>query len=146
MKLNFQKSDEGSVLLFGIGLGIVCLMVLTTAVNVATLWVTRSKLDSVADATALAASRSIDVEKIYQTGINQPIQLSNEIARIKATNYLNQMGNFADLSEFRLVGISVASNSVEVFVSANAQLPFGYLTYGLDSTVFSSAKVSIKTK
>lgn len=145
MKLKLENSEEGSVLLFGIGLGIVALIILTTAINIASLWVTRTKLDSVADATALAASRSIDVENFYQVGLKQPIKLNESLARVKATNFLNRLSIHNELNEFRLVELHVEQESVEVVIAAKADLPFGYLTYGLDSTVLSRAKVSIRT-
>lgn len=146
MKLRPKESESGSVLVFGVGLGIVVLLILTTSINIASLWVTRTKLDSVADAVALAASRSIDVENLYQAGISQPIKLSESIARSRASWYLDQLSLQTQLTNFQLVNLSVADNSVEVVISADADIPFGYLTYGLDSTVFSRAKVSIKTK
>ena len=140
-----KNSESGSVLLFGIGLGIIALIILTTAVNVASLWVTRTKLDSVADATALAASRSIDVDNFYLVGINQPIKLSESLAQIRANDYLNKLATESDLTNFRLVSLAINSNSVNIVISAQADLPFGYLTYGFDPTVFSQAKVSIRT-
>jgi hypothetical protein len=114
-------------------------------VNVASLWVTRTKLDSVADATALAASRSIDVENFYLVGINQPIKLSESLARIRANDYLSKLATESELANFKLVSLSINSNSVKIVISAQAELPFGYLTYGFDPTVFSQAKVSIRT-
>lgn len=141
-----KSSESGSVLLFGIGLGIIALIILTTAVNVASLWVTRTKLDSVADATALAASRSIDVDNFYLVGINQPIKLSESLARIRASDFLTKLASESELDNFKLVSLKVESDAVSLIVSAEADLPFGYLTYGFDTTVFSHAKVSIRTR
>ncbi len=146
MKLEQKDADRGSVLVFGVGLAIVILLVLTTAINIASLWVTRTKLDSVADATALAASRSIDFENLYRVGISQPIKLSESLARSRASWYLGQLAGQTQLTNFRLVSLAINNNSVEVVISADADYPFGYLSYGFDSTVFSRAKVSIKTK
>ena len=140
-----SNRERGSVLLFGIGLGIVALIILTTAVNVASLWVTRTKLDSIADATALAASRAIDVDNIYQVGINQPIKINDYLAKTRANDYLNKLASQSELTGCKLVSLRVESNSVNIVVSAQANLPFGYLTYGFNSTVFSQAKVSIRT-
>jgi hypothetical protein len=140
-----KANQEGSVLLFGIALGIVALLVLTTAINIATLWVTRTKLDSVADATALAASHSINVGQIYENGISQPIKLDENLAHQKAFNYMNQLGITAHLKNFKIIKLSTDQNDVEITVQADAKLPFGYLLPGLTSTVIASAKAAIKT-
>lgn len=141
----FFRKDEGSVLLFGIGIGIVALLVLTTAINVATLWVTRSKLDSIADATALAASHSIDVRHIYISGLSQTIKLDEQLAKRKAQAYLNELGAGAKLTNFKVLEIRVHQNSVLVTIQATAELPFGYLLPGPLPVVVSSAKASLKT-
>jgi len=44
--------DEGSILLFGIGLSVAGLMIATVSINVASLWVTRNVLDGIADGAA----------------------------------------------------------------------------------------------
>lgn len=139
------KDDRGSVLLFGVGLGVVTLLILTTAINIAALWVTRTKLDSIADATALAATRSIDVLQIYETGVLDHIKLDGNQARQQALNYLNRLGNDSEVVMLRLESLEVSGNSVSLRLSASAQLPFGYLLPGLSSTVISQAKAQVRT-
>jgi hypothetical protein len=46
------ERDEGSILLFGIGLSVAGLMIATVSINVASLWVTRNVLDGIADGAA----------------------------------------------------------------------------------------------
>ena len=140
----FFRKDEGSVLLFGIGIGIVALLVLTTAINIASLWVTRSKLDSIADATALAASHSIDVKQIYISGLSQPIKLDEQLAKRKAQDYLNELGAGAELTNFKVLEVKVLQNSVLVTIQASAELPFGYLLPGTLPEVVSSAQAAIQ--
>ena len=137
------RDEQGSVLLFGIGLGVVTLIILTTAVNVATMWVTKSRLNSVADAAALAASKSIDVDQIYQNGISQNVVLSQPLAKQRAVSYLNQLGDANELADFKLEKVEVASNSVSVVISAKSNLPFGYLLLGFDPTVTAQAKAAL---
>ncbi len=49
MKLQrFVAKDDGSILLFGIGLSVAGLMIATVSINVASLWVTRNILDGIA--------------------------------------------------------------------------------------------------
>lgn len=140
------KQDEGSVYLFGIGLGIVSLLVLTTAINIAALWVTRSKLDSVADGAVLAATNSVNVENLYLNGLEQPIQLDPNLAELKVRNYLAKVGPTSGLAELKIVSLDVGINTVEVRIKARSELPFGYLLIGMDSTVVSGAKGLLKTR
>ncbi|MEN9741205.1 MAG: hypothetical protein RIR66_161 [Actinomycetota bacterium] len=133
------------MLVFGIGLGIIALLVLTTAVNIATLWVTKSKLNSVADSVAIAASHSIDVENFYSSGFNQKIVLNESLAKARAQNFLERLSIQTELKSFKLLDVDVEQDSVTVFISADPQLPFGYLIPGVNPQIQSSAKALIKT-
>jgi len=144
-KKSLCNQEGGSIFLFGIGLGIVTLLVLTSAINIAALWVTRSKLDSIADASALAASHSIDVNQIYLSGLNQPIKLDPNLAEKKARQYLNQINAEGQFDEFKILAIEVRQNEVQVTIQANADLPFSYLLPGTWPAVVSSARASLKT-
>ena len=135
--------DDGSIFLFGIGLGIVVLLVLTTAINIASLWVTRSKLDSIADAAALAATHSINTEKIYLTGLSEQIDLDESLARQKALQYLSKVDSLTQLEDFKVNSISVNQNSVNVTIQANADLPFGYLNPLVPTVVISSGQAAL---
>ena len=140
-----MKHEDGSVLVFGIGLGIIALLVLTTAVNIATLWVTKSKLNSVADSVAIAASHSIDVENFYASGVNQKIALNESLAKTRAQNFLKRLSVQSELKSFKLLEVEVEQDSVTVLISADPQLPFGYLIPGVNPQIQSSAKALIKT-
>lgn len=147
--MNFKsgyKGEEGSVLLFGIGLGVVLLIVLTTAVNIATLWVTKSKLNSVADATAIAAAHSIDIQYVYINGISGPLQLNENLAKTRASIYLRRIAIETELNNFKLVNLTIGQNSVEIAISSKVQLPFGYLLPGVDPVVAARAKAAINTR
>lgn len=145
MKKNSLTNDDGSIFLFGIGLGIVVLLVLTTAINIASMWVTRSKLDSIADATALAASHSVDTEQIYLTGLSERIELDESLARQTALEYLAKLGSTSQLGEFKVNSIWVNQNAVEVTIQARADLPFGYLNPLVPAVVISSGKAALTT-
>lgn len=133
------------MLVFGIGLGIIALLVLTTAVNIATLWVTKSKLNSVADSVAIAASHSIDVENFYLIGVNQKIVLNESLAKARAKHFLERLSVQSELKSFKLLEVEVEKDSVTVLISADPQLPFGYLIPGLNPEIQSRAKALIKT-
>ena len=49
MILKKLRKEDGSILVFGIGLAVTAIMIFTLAVNVATLWLTRNVLDGIAD-------------------------------------------------------------------------------------------------
>ena len=139
------KNEEGSVLVFGIGLGVIALLVLTTSVNIATLWVTKSKLNSVADSVAIAASHSIDIEKFYSTGVNQKVLLNQALAKSRAIRFLQKLAIESELDSFKLVDLTVEHNSVTVLISADPQLPFGYLVPSNKLEIQSRATALIKT-
>ncbi len=139
------RNDDGSVLVFGIGLGVIALLVLTTAVNIATLWVTKSKLNSVADSVAIAASHSIDLEKFYASGVNQKVLLNESLARYRANKFLEKLSVESELTSFKMLDLSVDKNSVTVLISADPQLPFSYLIPGLDPEIQARATALIKT-
>ena len=71
MKLrNLVARDEGSILLFGIGLSVAGLMIATVSINVASLWVTRNTLDGIADGAALSAAQAVDTDAIFNRPVN----------------------------------------------------------------------------
>lgn len=143
MKSISLKNDDGSIFLFGIGLGIVVLLVLTTAINIASLWVTRSKLDSIADAAALAATHAINTESIYLTGLSERIELDENLAKQKAFQYLSKVDAIAQLTDFKVNSITVNQNAVMVTLQSNADLPFGYLNPLVPTVVISSGKAAL---
>ena len=133
------------MLVFGVGLGIIALLVLTTAVNIATLWVTKSKLNSVADSVAIAASHSIDIENFYASGVSQKIALNETFAKARAKIFLERLSFQSELKSFKLLEVEVDNDSVTVFISADPQLPFGYLIPGVNPQIQASAKALVKT-
>jgi hypothetical protein len=107
------------------------------------MWVTRSKLDSIADATALAASQSINSQKIYLSEITDQIELDESLARQTALEYLGKLNATSQLAEFRVNSISINQNAVEVTIQSKADLPFGYLNPLLPGVVISSGKAAL---
>ena len=69
--MNLRKlveRDEGSILLFGIGLSVAGLMIATVSINVASLWVTRNVLDGIADGAALSAAQAVNTDHLHRFG------------------------------------------------------------------------------
>ena len=144
--MNENKSDSGSVLVFGIGLGIIALLIITASVNISVMWVTKTKLNSVADAVALAASHSIDNEYLYRNGVTGQIWLNRKLAENRAQNYLEKIAIASELKTFRLTSLNVERDQVQVTLTAEPKLPFSYLMPGLDPLVLASGNANLIAK
>lgn len=122
-----RTNDEGSILVLGIGLSLVCVLIATVAINVATVWLARTALDSVADGAALAGAQAIDRAAIYQEGLRGITRVSPSLARTKVRAYLARPEVQAQVHDLKLRSVSVSGNSVQVAVSCRPAMPFGYL-------------------
>lgn len=122
-----RTNDEGSILVLGIGLSLVCVLIATVAINVATVWLARTALDSVADGAALAGAQAIDRAAIYQEGLRGITRVSPSLARAKVRAYLARPEVQAQVHDLKLRSVSVSGNSVQVTVSCLPAMPFGYL-------------------
>ena len=122
-----RTNDEGSILVLGIGLSLVCVLIATVAINVATVWLARTALDSVADGAALAGAQAIDRAAIYQEGLSGITRVSPSLARAKVRAYLARPEVQAQVHDLKLRSVSVSGNSVQVAVSCRPAMPFGYL-------------------
>lgn len=121
------RNDEGSILVLGIGLSLVCVLVATVAINVATVWLARTSLDSVADGAALAGVHAVDSAAIYRDGLSGMTRISPSLARTKVRAYLARPEVQSQVHGLKLRSIVVSGNSVQVTVSCFPAMPFGYL-------------------
>lgn len=121
------KSDRGSVLIFGIGLSILLLMLVTVSVNIVSIWSTKVTLRTIADAAALSGAQGVDVDAIYQSGFKSNIKLSPRLVHQRVSNYLNQPRVQNRLPGLRVLETQVHNNQVKVVLSCDSQMPFGYL-------------------
>jgi hypothetical protein len=140
------NSDDGTILLFGIGLAITLLMVLTASVNVASMWSTRHYLDGIADGAALAGAQAIDANAVYVNGLGSTLVLSDPLARTRVQQYLAASGARNQVTSFKVKSIRVSGKSVTVTVQAQPKLPFGYLLPMSHPVVVSAAKAINKVK
>lgn len=134
------KYDEGSILLFGIGLAVTALMIATLAINVASLWVTRNVLDGIADGAALSAAQAIDTDAIYRDGIGTSLRLNETLARNRVLEYVHVAQATEQVDQFSVSSVSVSGTSVTVTLQGIPKLPFGYLMPVAAPIVVSSAK------
>lgn len=143
---NLIQEEDGSILLFGIGLGIATLMIVTAAVNVAALWTTRNVLDGIADGAALAAAQAVDANAVYRNGLGSALVLSEPIARSRVSQYVQASGIRKQTTGFSVRSVAVSGRAVTVTVQASPIMPFGYLMPVSRPVVVSAAKAINKVK
>jgi uncharacterized membrane protein len=64
----WRTGDDGTVLLLGIGLVVMCLLAVTALVDVSAAFLQRQQLMSVADAAAIAGAQAVDLPAYYANG------------------------------------------------------------------------------
>ena len=140
MILKKLRKEDGSILVFGIGLAVTAIMIFTLAVNVATLWLTRNVLDGIADGAALAAAQAIDSDAVYESGVGGNLKLNSSQAKNRVKQYV-QTGNIkSQVRELGIKSVVVSGTSVTVTLQAKPNLAFGYLLPISSPVVVSSAK------
>ena len=122
-----MKDDNGSILVLGIGLGIIAITLVTTLVNISTVWIARNNLDSVADGAALAAVQAVDTRNVYTQGLGSSLRLNSAQARSRAVSYINKAASRGDIHRPRITAMTVGAQSVSITLTADVQVPFGYL-------------------
>lgn len=142
----FVSHDEGSILLFGIGLSVAGLMIATVSINVASLWVTRNVLDGIADGAALSAAQAVNVDAIYRDGLDANLRLSESLARAKVNQYVDAANVRSQVQKFSVRSVSVSGTAVTVTVQASPRTAFGYLMPASTPVVVSAAKAMNKVR
>ena len=146
MILKKLRKEDGSILVFGIGLAVTAIMIFTLAVNVATLWLTRNVLDGIADGAALAAAQAIDSDAVYESGVGGNLKLNSSQAKNRVKEYV-QTGNIkSQVRELGIKSVVVSGTSVTVTLQAKPNLAFGYLLPISSPVVVSSAKAINKVR
>ena len=146
MILKKLRKEDGSILVFGIGLAVTAIMIFTLAVNVATLWLTRNVLDGIADGAALAAAQAIDSDAVYESGVGGNLKLNSSQAKNRVKQYV-QTGNIkSQVRELGINSVVVSGTSVTVTLQAKPNLAFGYLLPISSPVVVSSAKAINKVR
>ena len=139
-------SDEGSILLFGIGLSIAGLMIATVAINVSSIWVTRNVLDGLADGAALSAAQAIDTEAVYQNGLEGSLRLNERIARNRVREYVAAAEVRSQVEQFAIRSVVVTGKTVTVTLQAKPGPAFGYLMPISTPVAVSAAKAINKVR
>jgi hypothetical protein len=138
--------DEGSILLFGIGVAVAGLMIATASINVASIWVARNVLDGIADGAAISAAQAIDADAIYRNGFTANLRLDEGLARTKVSQYVASAKVRSQVQEFSVRSVVVSGTAVTVTVQAKPKTAFGYLMPISTPVVVSAAKAINKVK
>jgi hypothetical protein len=138
--------DDGSILLFGVGLSVAGLMIATVSINVASLWVTRNVLDGIADGAALSAAQAINPEVIYRDGLGTNLRLDQNLARTKVNQYVAAANVRSQVQQFSVRSVVVSGTAVTVTVQASPRTAFGYLMPISTPVVVSAAKAINKVR
>lgn len=145
-KLKTLVRDEGSILLFGIGLSAAGLMIATVSINVASIWVTRNVLDGIADGAALSAAQAVDTDAIYRNGLGANLRLNESLAKTRVNQYVTTANVRSQVQQFSIRSVVVSGTSVTVTVQARPSTAFGYLMPISTPVVVSAAKAINKVK
>ena len=138
--------DQGSILLFGIGLAIAGLMIATVSINVASIWVTRNVLDGIADGAALSAAQAVDTDAIYRDGLGTNLRLNESLAKTRVNQYVATAKVRTQVDQFSVKSVVVSGTSVTVTVQATPRTAFGYLMPISTPVVVSAAKAINKVQ
>ena len=119
------QGEDGSILVLSLGLLVTAVMVATTTVNVASLWVTRAALNAVADGAALAGAQAVDEAAVYRYGLGAGLRLDPKEAAQRVRDFVAH--ERSTVPGIVLRSVSVSGNKVAVTLSAPAHTAFGYL-------------------
>lgn len=111
--------DEGSVLLLGVGLVVVCLLALVMVVDATSAYLQRRSLISLADGAALAGAQAIDLEHYYAHGATTGTRLTGAGVVAAARAHLAAAGPEVTIEQIATDGVHV-----RVRLSTAVRLPF----------------------
>lgn len=136
-----RRGEEGTILLFGIGLLLVCLFGLLVVVDAATAFLQRRSLVAVADAAALAGAQAIDIDAYYRDGAMQGTRL-NPVLVVEAAR--RQITRLPDAAAIGIEAIQTDGVTVRVRLRRPLELPFLADAFGGDVRVDSAARLDYR--
>lgn len=119
-----DECDEGSVLLLVIGLVPVLFLLVAVCVDVSTLFIHRRALSSTADAAALAAAQSADLERFYRGEATASLPIDCAAARRRVEAMLAPERMDVRAGGAQLESIECDRTTVSVQLRSSAELPF----------------------
>ena len=138
------RDDRGSVLLLGMGFVAVCLLAVVVLVDVASALGQRQRLQSVADATALAGAQAIDLDAYYRDGAGPATRLDTSAVSAVAQRHLVGSGARRDIVGLVVESVWSDGEQVTVELSSPLRLPFLAGLFGGQVRVRSQALLSYR--
>ena len=139
-----RAADEGSVLLLGIGLVVVCLLAVTVLVDVSAAFLQRQQLFAVADASAIAGAQAIDVAAYYANGASAATRLDPAAVNSAVERHLARASARQSIPGLVVRRVWSDGSQVAVGLSCPLRLPFLSGLFGGDIAVESWAQLGYR--
>lgn len=145
------RSDEGSVLVLGLGAVVVCMLALVVGVDASAAFLQRRALVALADATAIAGAQGIDIDTYYREGASASTGLDARTVTHRVTSFLaavpgvrGQVGDAPGMEGLRLERVTMDERTVVVRLSAPLRLTFLSVLGDREITVESRARLAYR--
>jgi uncharacterized membrane protein len=126
--------ERGTISPLIIAFGTTIIMLLVVVTDAAQLWVYQRGLHSLADGASLEAANALDKTAIYEGGVDDQIELSQELAQQAVNDYI-AIAKTDDAASSEgitcVAAVNAAGTQVTVTCNGNAKLPIvGFVTSG----------------
>jgi len=138
------RDDEGSVLVMGVGLVVMCLLAVTALVDVSAAFLQRQQVMAVADAAAIAGAQAIDLPAYYADGASAKTGLDPSRVQAAVENHLARADARAVIPGLVLARVWSDGRQVVVAMSAPVRLPFLSGLFGGEVSVESWAQLEYR--
>jgi uncharacterized membrane protein len=119
-----KRADDGTILLFLVGLVVVLALTVATVIDVSHLYLSRRAIVAAADAAALAGAQGINAPAVYAGRAVGTVPLTRSAVSREIRDYVRSGALPARFADFRVDRISTNGRWVQVAVSAQVRLPF----------------------
>lgn len=151
MRIAGLRSDQGSVLVLGLGAVVVCLLALVVGVDASAAFLQRRALVALADASAIAGAQGIDIDTYYREGASASTGLDARTVTHRVRTFLAAVpgvqgaaGDAPGAEGLRLERVSMDDRTVVVRLSAPLRLPFLSALGDREITVESRARLAYR--
>ena len=115
-----DQRGQTSVLI--VGFFLVATLLVVVVVDASAAYLRRQRLDSLADAAALAATEGVAEDRLYTEGVGSEVELDPLAARREVTAHLHRVGAFRNYPGLAYQ-VSTSGDAVRVRVSTPLDLP-----------------------
>ena len=141
-----SRSDEGSVLVLGLGLAVLGLLLVGGVVDASRLFLARAALASLADGAALRGADDVDVAALYGGGGRGGVlPLSAQRVRADVTAYVAATATANGMRGVRVDAVTARAGVVTVQLSMDETVPLLGPLVGAPDGVLVTAQASART-